>query len=331
MLLTSSLLVLVGCNQEIKMNNVLSDLQNFESEENFWNEDEANELIKSQIKGHIPEEAIVPLIFDEFGKIVTSQKYNENGIEFEEEYYTDLNTFSTITNANNLIEFVDAISSDQGSVIFLYDPYSINPIKTKDKHDIIRDALKSKKGFQPKPQSNYHKSNSNDTGNTLWVGDIAVGNRPNGWRGFYGHAGVVHKLDNNTLYNGNPEDTGTKTMEAIGWRSNDDNEIASKAFDSYWLGDDFDWMLLLYAPSVDDVTQQNIKDYVFAQDSDTYAITSKNSESTWYCSKLAWRAYKNYLGIDIDYDKGPIVYPADIALYAINNDDLSYYHFFSAN
>ena len=61
-----------------------------------------------------------------------------------------------------------------------------------------------------------------------------------------------------------------------------------------------------------------IRDYARRQTVGYYGVfrwKSSNcmdkSECRWYCSYLPWRAYKNYLGVDIDPNKGTYVVPND--------------------
>ncbi|HVQ38518.1 MAG TPA: hypothetical protein VMS31_13350, partial [Pyrinomonadaceae bacterium] len=37
-----------------------------------------------------------------------------------------------------------------------------------------------------------------------------------------------------------------------------------------------------------------------------------SDESRFYCSQLVWLAYKNVLNIDLDNDKGVLIFPGDL-------------------
>lgn len=53
--------------------------------------------------------------------------------------------------------------------------------------------------------------------------------------------------------------------------------------------------------------------YAYYQSGESYdALSDKTNSNTWYCSKLAWKAYKDKAGIDIDYNKDYWVLPDDI-------------------
>jgi hypothetical protein len=53
--------------------------------------------------------------------------------------------------------------------------------------------------------------------------------------------------------------------------------------------------------------------YARAQSGEPYNIgSSKTNQSSWYCSKLAWAAWRYTAGIDLDGDGGYWVWPVDL-------------------
>ena len=47
-----------------------------------------------------------------------------------------------------------------------------------------------------------------------------------------------------------------------------------------------------------------------------YSFSSKSSESSWYCSKLSWKAYQVEASTDLDSDGGLIVFPDDVYVHS---------------
>lgn len=55
------------------------------------------------------------------------------------------------------------------------------------------------------------------------------------------------------------------------------------------------------------------RNYARAQNGEPYNISSsKSDQSRWYCSKLAWAAWRYTAGVDLDGDGGYWVWPVDL-------------------
>lgn len=327
---------LTSCNKDELINKTLTisevtlsdfTIEDFKKAGNFWSENQAKELITENTLGKKPENALVPLVFldDDFLANATSFSDAEKS---SKTFFTDIQTFARVLNVEGLSEYADAISDNEGNMIFTYDPYVNKHTKRIEKYETVKAAIAEEKGFSPKQP--MLKSSGNNPGNILWVADIAVGYMPNSIKGAFGHAGVVYKLNNGLNYGGNPNNSNTKTMEAVGDRPNTNDEVVEESYNSYWTSNNFNWLLLIYAPNLSWSERSDIKDYAKAQDPDTYSLSSpKWNTSSWYCSKLVWKSYKEKTNMDIDYDGGYYVYPVDMAYKAIFSSDIDIYYYYS--
>lgn len=111
----------------------------FSKAKNFWTEAEADGLVQAGTVGRTPATALVPLIFDRTGYLVTPETYNaaiEAGSAAWDRYVTDLQTFrkvmkKLVTSGSQgvarletaTVEYVGGIGYDAASAVFLYDPY----------------------------------------------------------------------------------------------------------------------------------------------------------------------------------------------------------------
>lgn len=76
----------------------------------------------------------------------------------------------------------------------------------------------------------------------------------------------------------------------------------------------------LIRPGLDETTIDSLVSFVLKQDNGLsswravkdYNSSHRNKTSYWYCSQLIWQAYYEVLGVDIDSNKGLIVYPNDL-------------------
>jgi len=122
----------IGCsNKELSaINNDKKELtkQEFEESDNFWTQDQADLLIQESKLGNTPENALVPLVFNELNILHSPESFNKLlDTEAEiETYFTNLSTFQLVTNSQNLIDSVEGLG-----IIFTYDPYT-KEINKKD-------------------------------------------------------------------------------------------------------------------------------------------------------------------------------------------------------
>lgn len=132
MLLLFIFVLTIGCsNKELSaINNDKKELtkQEFEESDNFWTQDQADLLIQESKLGNTPENALVPLVFNELNILHSPESFNKLlDTEAEiETYFTNLSTFQLVTNSQNLIDSVEGLG-----IIFTYDPYT-KEINKKD-------------------------------------------------------------------------------------------------------------------------------------------------------------------------------------------------------
>lgn len=304
-------------------------INDFQERESFWNETELEAIISKQKIGKSPEASLVPLVFDEVGRLYNPKNFNSViATTNATTYFTDLLTFSSVTGLQNLVEYADILSCDKdGKPFFTYDPYVENPIKTELRYKEIKEGIREARGMTPRGNS-QKSTNNNPSG--LWIADVPVGYMSGSWRGAFGHAGIVYKLKNNTNQVGSQNVPSAKLMEAVGDMPNVNNEVLETRYDAYWTSQNFNWLFLCYAPNASWSERNDARNYAKQQDPDEYSLwTSKWNSSSWYCSKLAWKAYYEKIGIDIDYNGGYYVFPADIAIKSMSSTEfINFYSYY---
>jgi len=293
-----------------------TNLSEFEKMDEFWTEDELPELVRTGAIGLNAELALVPLIFDENEKLLTPHAFNSREEKDIVAKYTDLSTFEEVTGIVNLKQYAQVISLDASIALFVYDPYASEQMTIQEQRDFIekkKDKIVRKKldfngdSNQLELRTSYYAPS--EYPNFIYEADIVTGWHPtNNSLSWAGHAGVVHTT------NGNPHSNVTENMEALGYS----DDIALVQFNDYWINDDFDWQVLVWDPTSTDAERSDVVSFLDNESSDPYGISSKNNWTKWYCSKLAWRAYKSNMGCDLDYNGGFWVTPAEIAITALN-------------
>jgi len=327
------LIILSGCKKDIVILTPSKAL--FENTESFWQENELVNLIDNGELGSRPELALVPLVFDEELNLHSPTSFNLlKEEETKETMFTDLKTFQKITKRYDLEQYAQQIFFSNQKGVFVYEPYVEKQMTREEQLDFLemhKDNLVEKTNSMDlnKPaESRYSTYSPTEYPNFLWVADIATGWHPSRnpitW---LGHTGVVYSLDNGNTTGGNPHKSDTKNMEALGFGYAD--QIATTPFNAYWNKDGFIWQVLIYNPKGSNQNRENVKNFLYNQSTDSYGFTSKDNWTKWYCSKLAWRAYKSYMACDLDYDGGYWVLPADVANAALaQTTDARAYNFY---
>lgn len=129
-------------------------------------------------------------------------------------------------------------------------------------------------------------------------GDIAL--LHDGWVawGYFRHAGLFDA------------DFYTGLYSACFWSAQKDTGVLLETPDQYH---HYDECGLLWVPSSTADQRYQTTWYCYYQYGEPYNIlSSKSDESSWYCSKLAWRAYYVKAWLDLDADGGYWVKPDDI-------------------
>ena len=277
-----------------------------------------------QAVGTDPAHALVPLVFDEDGALHTPESFNAmvdrlmddaagKQTNEPEVYFTDLGVYGAVTGdphateANAQAVAPEATSAGKGSRLpstpYVFDPYACRDcIRTSPPRLELtpRGPLEIAKG--PRPP-------------LVQQGDAVVAWRTSGTPG--GHSGLVYETSGSAW--GDPRSSATITMEARGYASTTDgvdgaaDEVAEMPLRDYFLADDVFHMRLLRSRSTTAAQRAAAAAYAKAQDPDRYELlTSKWTESRWYCSKLNWAAYKRKAGLDLDSNGGYFVLPRDL-------------------
>lgn len=283
--------------------------------------------------------AIVPLIFDNTGNLVTAVEYNkakdlDEEAQFET-YFTDFKNYKKVVNklvknGRQKQEFLNTIREDfvhslptgtgASDSIYGFDPYETYHLTTEEVKELY-----AKQPIAAKQSS--LKTQAFSSTPSVWVADIVV-REPN-WSTWAntGHSGVVTKLNCSGLRcSGNPNHPNTRAMEAIkgvGGPTPDPSDDLGEypLLDRFDPAQHVDPIKLAYVSGLTDTQIINIRNFSLAQDPGTYDIftapwntpcSSSNSNCTWYCSLLVWRAYKDYTGLNLDPGGGYWVWPYDL-------------------
>ncbi|BAD77338.1 hypothetical conserved protein [Geobacillus kaustophilus HTA426] len=186
-----------------------------------------------------------------------------------------------------------------------------------DKYDLVRKSeLGVKKGYDkddPKPDwapgdsFGSPKGTNNISFTAFAPGDIIVvhdGSPP--W-GYYRHAAVwdgtyyTGSLDSYAFIEANVENQPGDGQSNVHYST-------ARKFRNY------DQAVGLYVYTLEQQFRTLARNYIRNQLGEPYKFVGsyKSDDSTWYCSKLAWKAYYEMGNRDLDYDGGLYVYPDDI-------------------
>ena len=258
------------------------------------------------------ENAIVPLIFDENGYLCTGQKYNSPDFidSCSNHLITDLRTFHKVTNMKEATpEYSRLLPISKGKNIWAFDPYVNHFEKRKD----IQKYRNPEAITRTIPSS-------------IWAvkGNIIYGKWNNdGIADYLGHVGAISVLPSNPTDVISSMMQITKTIEAsnlggtfdpiLGGSPNGvfERYMSTNGYDAWNHSSIYDRCVMWY-PNMTSTQRNLVINYMQGQIGKYYALSSKTNETTWYCSKLVWKAYNVALNIDIDYNQGTYVFPDDI-------------------
>lgn len=268
--------------------------------------------------GSVPENALVPLIIDDAGYLYTPKRYNTelDAITDDSEVgqwvgNTDLVTFSLITGLPEAqADYARPLPGGNGQAVWFFDPYA-KFYKKRDPQS-LRFSTPSITAF-----NRIQGTSWNQLGNIIfgkWDSD--------GVSDYLGHTGGVSQ-SYTTSTNPSTLMSNTKTIEAsnqgkslaavsIGTEDGVFERFMSSTGYNYWNHSSVYSRVGLWYPYMTNSQRNQIVQYMKSQLGENYSFSSKSNTSSWYCSKLQWRAYKQVLNIDIDYDGGSYVFPEDI-------------------
>lgn len=243
--------------------------------------------------GKTKENALVPLLFDQSGFLLTPHQYNN--IEGKKGYslrWTDLQTFYQITrfpyaSSKYVKEAIDSL--------FIFDPY-------QSKYDI------DIKTIQKTRSTSSISWSSLQLGDMLFTTDSKTAYIP------HGHiAGVVDEVRSCPARYRHirlVEAISPKVVEApMGnwWITR--NSVQRLTLNRYVSPSDREALVEFLRSKVG---EHYYSDLDFIADQTNFEGVYKYDTGKWYCSKLVWAAYYSVFGIDLDADEGYIVYPRDI-------------------
>ena len=308
-------------------------ISDFEQTQKIWTDEKLLELIKKGSIGSTPETAIVPIVFDIESKLLNSCQYNASPQCAVTYYFTDISTFSQITNElTSTSEYAQVLTYYNEQAIFAYDPYSkIQQTREQVQNQIllhkqlvrplIYEPLWACIGTNWSQKSNYTEKARFE------LGDILIRVNSNELPGttesqipssnYWGHTSVI----TTGAESDNAEYLMKKAynMEALGYEKPATQLWCRPVYD-YWHKVPLQERYCL-KPRLSKEQQQKIVDFVKKQDKDTYGISRKRFKTSkpnwadsdeWYCSLLAWQTYLYIANIDIDSNGGTLVFPNDI-------------------
>lgn len=279
-----------------------------------------NNIIKSQEEydqakdnGEIassPDVALVSLLFSG-GVLLTPHEYNyrsskDNLVLDDEILVTDIKTFHKVTG-------LKSAHPDYANVLgetWIFDPY-VKYYKTRQEVNNWIEKEKVKQSCV----SALRAASSEDIERFLTKGHILYRGNATSITYFVGHTACIA---NNILASYPNINTTLKNLPIIEampghgvWRTKAKEWATWDTSNRAVVSPNFSML-----PSVRDKIiafheEQLGKEYEFI-DGAFWAEKRKNSKDDFYCSKLQWMAYKEVLGIDIDGDRGPWVFPNDI-------------------
>lgn len=271
---------------------VLSDFP----QEKVLKGDDYKSALETYGVGNSDSNALVPLLFDKNGILYTGEKYNAEANDSNvviTRYVTDLKTFKDVTGFEYATkDYAKGMLMGENKVFWIFDPYQkFYTPSTSDQSSLIENS----------PKSSSLKAS---TSITVSQGDLLYAPDGAGSAGVYlGHVAGFYSLppvcgDVNALMSG-------ATVIEADWL-----KVYKRLMKVYWTGHT-GIRVIQYRYGLTSAQRTTIITYLNNQVGEPYSFSLKTNESSWYCSKLVWKAYKQ-VNIDIDYDGGAEVTPTDI-------------------
>lgn len=117
-------------------------IRDFRANKNFWTSSQAEALVSAKQLGHLPQKAIVPLIFSPQGKWLSAREYNSRNFGHLRWFYTDLETFRRVTRERTASPaYAKVLTEHCGAPLYAYDPYALSQQTREDEARAIREAL----------------------------------------------------------------------------------------------------------------------------------------------------------------------------------------------
>ncbi len=297
--------------------------------------------------GQTKAEAVVPLVFDTDGSLVTAEQLKEaleaGTAERFDVQFTDLKTFKKVM--KTLVDkgsqkqarldkiqekYAHALatgkasnanlstSSTEDELIYIYDAYEKDYMTDEE----IQAMLASQPVVAKETVTDDLSTQDFAATGGVWMVDIAVSKATFNVTGNTGHAGIVTKLNCSGLRcSGNPNDPTTNTMEANPKSAKNTDELhAWPILKNLDPADNTNAIQMAYVPSLTDSQINSIKAFAVGQESGYYNALAPRWTSCdgrtgascgWYCSLLVQKAYLRGANIELD-PWGYVVWPSDL-------------------
>ncbi len=299
--------------------------------------------------GQTKAEAVVPLVFDIGGSLVTAEQLKEaisaGTAERFDVQFTDLKTYKKVM--KTLVDkgsqkqarldkiqekYAHALASGKSNkanlstsstedvpladeLIYIYDAYEKDYMTDEEIQTMLDSQPVIPKESLP---SDLSTQDFNATGG-VWVADIAVRNAPFNVTFNTGHAGLVTQLNCSGLRCGaNPNHPNTKTFEANPQSATNWDELHAWPLKQNFNPPAYSIPVqLAYVPGLTDRQILDIRFFAQRQEAGYYnALTPRWTSCDggfcgWYCSLLVQKAYLREAGIELDH-WGYVVWPSDL-------------------
>ncbi len=291
----------------------------------------AQELVEEGKLGKSPENALVQPFFHKNGNLYTPHEFNSSGVKedfleggFEQQWTVDLKTFQEVT---GLKEASGDYARDFGE-FWIFDPL-VKFYETREEKELLG---KKKKpiSFRSASRSPYEYQNYLKKGNMLY-GEWQWWSPAN----YTGHtAGIVNSPSFGPMcYAG--DEALKKVIVVEGMPSSGVVEhcpIYSYSDSKDWRYSNMTKRCVMYTSTEPTALQrETLQEFQEKQLGKNWwfpltgaqALANKEKNGSFYCSKLQWLAYKTVMGLDLDRDGGPWVFPRDI----LYDNDVNYIEF----
>lgn len=267
-------------------------LGSFPSDKVFTERDLKDNIIKYAI-GSTQKNAIVPLVFDDQGKLYTREKMNGdlNGKNVTC-VFTDLHTFYSVTKMSEAKEKYSKALNLFGKRVWLFDPYQLKYTDEQSR----------------KISKNLSRLRTSSTINLRDIDIADIFYEDDTWQSYFtGHVAGVSNIVNAV----SGEVSLSTAMQYITVSEAYPPVVYTRQMSEWWSSPD-DMYLLKYTGSITQSQRIAISRFWASKTGEWYYFSGLDSNSGWYCSKLMWRGYNDILGINIDSDGGYWCFPRDI-------------------
>ena len=286
--------------------------------------------------GRTKEKALIPLVFDDSNKLHNKQSYNKminkhiekKSKEKVKTYFTDLQTYNKMVKKDDRLTVDDVFDLNA-----VFDTFGVSETGTLGKvlETVPYYAGDPYEGGGVPTSGGSGTGGSSSGGRTYYEPDIFTTKNLKDVIPMYclnvgdymsrsldrflnpGHSAIVSKLSNGGLTNGDVTSDYTYVIEAI---KGSEKRVVERPFKrNFYDQTDINHMIMMYRTTSSTAIQKAVQ-FARNQLGEPYKITAQKTDNAhWYCSLLVWRAYKEAIGVDLDYNGGYWVKPFDLTGY----------------